>query len=155
MSFRKDEEKEKREKMVLISGTVMILVTALIGTQFIVEGRIFKDKIKSLENRGYDLNNTLNWDEYENWKQSEILDKVKGKYKAEVMQYSTWQDWKDQLKGAENAPIYDDSMWGPIFCCNQTYTIWFNTIDSRRMDGIGVVTTHYVLPDLVPENSEG
>ena len=38
MSFRRNEEKEKREKMVLITGTVMIFITALIGTQLIVEG---------------------------------------------------------------------------------------------------------------------
>ena len=59
------------------------------------------------------------------------------------------------MKSAENAAIYDDSIWGQIYSCNQTYTIWFHSIDSRKMDGIGVVTTHFVLPDQVPENSEG
>ena len=154
MAFRKNKEKEKREKMVLLSGTVMIFITALIGSQFIVEGKIFKDKLVSLENRRYDINNTLNWDEYEDWKEPEIVDKLKGKYVTKLVQASTWQDWKDQLKSAENAAIYDDSLYGTIYSCNQTYTLWFRTINSRNMDGIGVVTTHFVLPDQVPENSE-
>jgi hypothetical protein len=59
MAFRKNKEKEKREKMVLLSSTVMIFITALIGSQLIIEGKVFKDKIKSLEYRGYDINNTL------------------------------------------------------------------------------------------------
>ncbi len=154
MAFRKDKEKEKREKMVLISGTVMIIITALIGSQLIVEGKIFKDKMKSLDNRGYKLNNTLCWDDYDQWKETELLSKLKGKYNTAVIQASTWQDWKDQLKSAENAAIYDDSLYGTIYSCNQTYTLWFHTINSRNMDGVGVVTTHFVLPDQVPENSE-
>ena len=89
MAFRKNKEKEKREKMVLLSGTVMIFITALIGSQFIVEGKIFKDKIVSLENRRYDINNTLNWDEYEDWKEPEIVDKLKGKYVTKLVQAST------------------------------------------------------------------
>jgi hypothetical protein len=154
MAFRKNKEKAKREKMVLLSGTVMIFITALIGSQFIVEGKIFKDKIVSLENRRYEINNTLNWDEYDDWKEPEIVDKLKGKYVTKLVQASTWQDWKDQLKSAENAAIYDDSLYGTIYSCNQTYTLWFHTINSRNMDGVGVVTTHFVLPDQVPENSE-
>lgn len=155
MSFRKNEEQEKREKMVLISGTVMILITALIGTQLIVEGRIYGEKITSLENRKHTLNNSLNWEDYDQWIQTEVLDNLKGEYTTKVIQSGTWQDWKDNLKKAEGAAIYDDSLYGPIFHCNQTYTIWFHTIDSRKMDGIGQVTTYFVLPDLVPENSEG
>lgn len=154
MAFRKNKEKEKREKMVLLSGTVMIFITALIGSQFIVEGKIFKDKIHSLENRKYEINNTLNWDDYEEWKEPEIINKLKGKYVTKLVQASTWQDWKDQLKSAENAAIYDDSLYDTIYSCNQTYTLWFHTINSRNMDGVGIVTTHFVLPDQVPENSE-
>ena len=155
MSFRRNEEKEKREKMVLITGTVMIFITALIGTQLIVEGRIFNEKVAYLERRGYTLNDTLRWDEYEQWKQTEILDKLKGKYTTKVVQCGTWQDWKDNLKSSEGAAIYDGSLWGPVYHCNQTYTIWFHTIDSRKMDGIGEITTYFVLPDQVPENNEG
>ncbi len=154
MGFRKNEEKEKREKMVLISGTVMIFITALIGSQMIVEGRIYGDKIRSLENRKHILNNTLNWEDYDQWIQTEVIDDLKGKYMTKVIQSETWQDWKDNLKRAEGAAIYDDSIYGPIYHCNQTYTIWFHTINSRKMDGIGQVTTYYVMPDLVPENSE-
>lgn len=155
MAFRKNEEKEKREKMVLISGTVMIFITALIGSQLIVEGRIFNEKIVSLENRKYELNNSLNWDEYDRWIETEIMDHLKGDYNTKIIQSGTWQDWKDNLKKAEGAAIYDDSLYGPIYTCNQTYTIWFHTINSRKMDGMGVVTTYYVMPDLVPENNEG
>lgn len=155
MAFRKNEEKEKREKMVLISGTVMIFITALIGSQMIVEGRIYSDKITSLENRKYTLNNSLNWEDYDQWIQTEVMDNLKGEYNSKKIQCGTWQDWKDNLKKAEGAAIYDDSLYGPIYHCNQTYTIWFHTINSRKMDGVGVVTTYFVMPDLVPENSEG
>ena len=41
MGFMKNKEKEKREKMVLISGTVMIFITALISSQLIVEGKVY------------------------------------------------------------------------------------------------------------------
>jgi hypothetical protein len=155
MSFRKNKEKEKREKRVLISGTVMIFITALIGSQLIVEGKMYKEKVSYLDKRGYPINGSLCWDDYEVWTQTEILNQLKGKYNTRQLQSSTWQDWKDQLKSAENAAIYDDSLMGPIYHCNKTYTIWFNTINSRKMDGLGEVTTHFVLPDQVPENSEG
>lgn len=154
MTFRKNEEQEKREKMVLISGTVMILVTALIGTQLIVEGRLYMEKIDYLDRKGYTLDNSLCWADYDLWKQSEIIDQLKGKYDTRLVQCGTWQDWKDNLKKAENAAIYDGSLWGDLYHCNQTYTIWFSAIDSRKADGAGEVTTYFVMPDLVPENSE-
>lgn len=155
MTFRRNEKQEKREKMVLITGTVMILLTALIGTQLIVEGRVYKEKIEYLGKKGYTLDNSLCWSDYDTWKQSEVVDMLKGKYNTKLVQCGTWQDWKDSLKQSENAAVYDDSLWGDIYHCNQTYTIWFHTINSRKMDGMGLVTTHFVMPDLVPENNEG
>jgi hypothetical protein len=155
MSFRRNEEKEKREKMVLITGTVMIFITALLGTQLIVEGRVYSEKVEYLEKKGYTLDNSLKWDEYDQWKQSEILDLLKGKYETRAVQSGTWQDWKDALKKAEGAAVYDGSLWGEVYHCNQTYTIWFHSIDSRKKSGIGEVTTYFVMPDLVPENNEG
>lgn len=133
----------------------MILITALIGTQLIVEGRAYREKVTYLEKKGYTMDNSLRWEDYETWKQPEILDQLKGKYMTRVIQSGTWQDWKDSLKQAENAPVYDDSLWGPIYHCNETYTIWFHRIDSRKMDGMGEVSTYFVTPDLVPENNEG
>ena len=76
----------------LLSGTVLIFITALIGSQFIVEGKIYKDKLKSLENKGYDINNTLCWADYDQWKDTEIMGKLKGKFTTAVVQASTWQD---------------------------------------------------------------
>ena len=155
MSFRRDEEKEKREKMVLITGTVMIFVTALLGTQLIVEGRVYSEKVAYLDKKGYTLDNSLKWAEYDEWKQTEILDKVRGEFRAKAVQSGTWQDWKDALKTAEGAAVYDGSLWGPVYHCNETYTIWFHSINSRKRDGIGEVTTYFVIPDEVPENNEG
>ena len=86
MSFRRDEEKEKREKMVLITGTVMIFVTALLGTQLIVEGRVYSEKVEYLDKKGYTLDNSLKWAEYDEWKQTEILDKVRGFFSATAIQ---------------------------------------------------------------------
>ena len=62
MAHRRNPEKEKKEKMVLLSGVVMILVTALVGTQMLVEGRMYKEKVDYLDRKGYMLNNTLSWD---------------------------------------------------------------------------------------------
>ncbi len=155
MGFRKNKEKEKREKMVLISGTVIIILTALIGTQLTVEGRIYGEKVSYLERRGYILNDDLKWSEYEDWKQEEIMDQLRGEFRLKLVRCFTWQEWKDNLKSSENAAVYDDSLWGDISHCNETYTIWFHSINSRKLDGVGELTTFYVQPDEVPENSEG
>ena len=155
MAHRRNPEKEKKEKMVLLSGVVMILVTALDGTQMLVEVRVYTEKVDYLERKGYMLNNSLSWDHYESWKTKEISDKLKGEYELVALQCGSWQDFKDYLKQAKNAPIYDNSLQGPVFHDNQTYTIWFNAVNSRKRDGMGVVTTYYVMPDQVPANNEG
>jgi len=48
----------KREKMVLITGTVLIFITAIIGSQFMVIGKVYLEKVKFLETKGYELNGT-------------------------------------------------------------------------------------------------
>ena len=154
MAHRRNPEKEKKEKMVLLSGVVMILVTALVGTQMLVEGRVYKEKMDYLDRKGYMLNNTLSWDGYESWKHTEVSDKLKGEYEMKVVQCGSWQDFKDFLNQAKNAPIYDDSLWGSVYHDNQTYTIWFHAVNSRKTSGLATVTTYFVMPDLVPENNE-
>lgn len=115
MAHRRNPEKEKKEKMVLLSGVVMILVTALVGTQMLVEGRMYKEKVDYLDRKGYMLNNTLSWDGYESWKHTEVSDKLKGEFEMKVVQCGSWQDFKDFLNQAKNAPIFDDSLWGSVY----------------------------------------
>ena len=59
----------KREKMVLITGTVLIFITAIIGSQFMVMGKVYFEKVKFLETKGYELNGTLSWSDYDSWSQ--------------------------------------------------------------------------------------
>jgi len=132
----------------------MILVTALVGTQMLVEGRVYMDKVDYLERKGYMLDNTLRWDDYETWKNTEVSDKLKGQFEMKVVQCGSWQDFKDYLKQAKNAPIYDDSLWGSVYHDNQTYSIWFHAINSRNTSGMATITTYHVLPDQVPANNE-
>ena len=55
----------KREKMLLITGTVLIFITAIIGSQFMVMGKVYLEKVKFLETKGYELNGTLSWSDYD------------------------------------------------------------------------------------------
>ncbi len=125
----------------------MILVTALVGTQMLVEGRVYMDKVDYLEMKGYTLNNTLSWDGYESWKHNEVSDKLKGEYEMIVVKCGSWQDFKDFLMQAKNAPIYDDSLWGPVYHDNQKYTIWFHAINSMKTNGMATITTYFVIPN--------
>ena len=54
----------KKEKMVLITGTVMIFIAAILGTQFTVLGRVYIEKVKFMENKGSPLAalGSLNWE---------------------------------------------------------------------------------------------
>lgn len=65
---------------------VIILVTALVGTQMLVEGRMYKEKVDYLDMKWYMLNNTLNWDGYQPWKHTEVSDKLKGEFEMKVVQ---------------------------------------------------------------------
>ena len=137
----------KKEKMVLITGTVLIFVAAIMGTQFMVMGRIFTEKVKFLENKGYEIDNTVAWSEYDTWIQGINTEKFRGKMADDVREVSDWLEWYSLLKEAEKAPIYDESLYGPVYQCDESYCLWFITVDSRLADGKGHIQTYVIFPD--------
>ncbi|TFH18903.1 hypothetical protein E4H04_01915 [Candidatus Bathyarchaeota archaeon] len=137
----------KREKMVLITGTVLIFITAILGSQFMAMGKVYSQKVKFLETKGYELNGTLSWDDYETWSQWINEKNFKGKMNIEYRQVMDWTEFYGLLKEAEKAPIYDDSLYGPIYHNADGYCIWFQTVNSRRADGKGFIQTYVIFPD--------
>jgi len=137
----------KREKMVLITGTVLIFITAIIGSQFMVMGKVYLEKVKFLETKGYELNGTLSWSDYDSWSQWINEKEFRGKMNMEYRQVMDWTEWYALLKEAEKAPIYDDSLYGPIYKGENEYCLWFQTVDSRRADGKGFIQTYVIFPE--------
>ena len=65
----------------------------------------------------------------------------------EYRQVMDWTEWYSLLKEAEKAPIYDDSLYGPIYKGENEYCLWFQTADSRRADGKGFIQTYVIFPE--------
>ena len=145
MPVRKEKD-FKREKMVLLTGTVLIFVTALIGSQFLVLGKVYFEKLEYVERQKYELNGTLKWADYEEWIE-ELRQDFKGKVNTEVKQVEDWSEWYALLKKAEHAPVYDDSLYGPVFHDDEGFVLWFNMIDSRGSERRGTLTTVVIIPD--------
>ncbi len=137
----------RKEKMVLITGTVLIFLAAILGTQFMVFGRVYMEKLELLENKGYEVDGSVKWTDYDTWIQSLNEDKFNGKMATNVREVMDWMEWYGLLKEAEKAPIYDDSLYGPIYHCDESLCLWFNTVDSRRADGKGHIQTYVIFPD--------
>ena len=137
----------KKEKMVLITGTVLIFVAAILGTQFTVFGRIYLEKVKFMENKMYELNGSLAWSDYEVWIQDINTEYFRGKMADDVREVMDWMEWYSLLKEAEKAPIYDESLYGPIYYCDESYCLWFLTVDSRMADGKGHIQTYVIFPE--------
>ncbi len=137
----------KKEKMVLITGTVMIFIAAILGTQFTVFGRVYLEKLKFMETKMYELDGSLTWTEYDIWIQDINTEFFKGKMADDVREVMDWMEWYSLLKQAEKAPIYDESLYGPIYYCDESYCIWFLTVDSRMADGKGHIQTFVIFPD--------
>jgi hypothetical protein len=137
----------KKEKMVLITGTVMIFIAAIAGTQFTVLGRVYIEKLKFMENKGYELNGSVPWSEYDTWVQDINTETFRGKMADDVREVMDWMEWYGLLKEAEKAPIYDESLFGPVHYCDESYCLWFITVDSRIADGKGHIQTYVIFPE--------
>ena len=136
----------KKEKMVLITGTVLIFVTAILGSQFMVMGKVYSEKLRYMESKGYELNGTVQWSEYEEWIEWVNQKEFKGKMATDVREVMDWMEWYGLLKEAEKAPIYDDSFYGTIYHSEESYCIWFMTVNSRQADGKGHIQTYVIFP---------
>jgi hypothetical protein len=64
----------------------MIQVMTRVGTQMLVEVRMYKEKVDYLDRKGYMLSNTLIWDGYESWKHTEVREQLKGEFEMNVVQ---------------------------------------------------------------------
>ncbi len=137
----------KREKMVLITGTVLIFIAAIVGSQFMVWGKVYNEKIKFLTSKGYTLDTSYSWSQYDTWSQEINDDNFRGQMNMEYRQVMDWTEWYGLLKEAEKAPIYDESIYGPIYIDDEVYSIWFQTVDSRRADGKGFIQTYVIFPE--------
>ncbi|MCB2173581.1 hypothetical protein KQH65_12660, partial [archaeon] len=102
----------KKEKMVLITGTVFIFVAAILGTQMMVNGRVYIEKVEFLERKGYILNTTVAWSNYETWIDNVNRNEFKGKMTTEYREVTDWTEFYALLRESEKAPIFDDSFYG-------------------------------------------
>jgi hypothetical protein len=136
----------RQEKMVLITGTVLIFIAAILGTQFMAMGKVYFEKAKFLENKGYEINTTVNWNNYDQWIDSVNKENFKGRYATDVREVTDWMEWYGMLKDAQNAAIYDDSLYGQIHGCTENYCLWFTTVNSRSSDGMGHLQTYVIFP---------
>jgi len=137
----------KKEKMVLITGTVFIFVAAILGTQMMVNGRVYIEKVEFLERKGYILNTTVAWSNYETWIDNVNRNEFKGKMTTEYREVTVWTEFYALLRESEKAPIFDDSFYGTIYHCPESCCIWFMTINSRLADGKGRIQTYVIFPD--------
>ena len=137
----------KKEKMVLITGTVMIFIAAIVGSQFMVMGKIFYEKMKFMENKNYEMDGSVAWTDYDSWIQNVNVEYFRGKMNDDVREVTDWMEWYGLLKEAENAPIYDDSLFGPVQYCEESFCFWFITVDSRLADGKGHIQTLVIFPE--------
>ena len=137
----------KKEKMVLITGTVFIFIAAILGTQMMVNGRVYIEKVEFLERKGYILNTTVAWSNYETWIDNVNRNEFKGKMTTEYREITDWTEFYALLRESEKAPIFDDSFYGTIYHCPESCCIWFMTINSRLADGKGRIQTYVIFPD--------
>lgn len=66
-------------KKILIGGTLVILVAALAGSQFFVEGRVYYEKVEALRSRGCEMNGTIPWSSLDAWEEQ-----VKEKFRYKI-----------------------------------------------------------------------
>ena len=141
--FKKDDKKEK--KMILAVGLLIAVVLAVAGTQMSVSGREFARKIRLLEARGYEIDETLAWGDMEAWEES-IQRKYKNAVRIERKEIEDWNEFYGIFRDSVRAPVFDHSIYDSIHCCDEAYVIWFSTVYLRGSSQ-GTFITYYILPD--------
>lgn len=141
--FKKDDKKEK--KTILAVGLLIAVVLAVAGTQMSVSGKEFARKIKLLEARGYELDETLAWGDMEEWEEG-IHIKYKNAVRIERKEIEDWNEFYGLFRDSVRAPVFDHSIYDSIHCCDEAYVIWFSTVYLRGSSQ-GTFITYYILPD--------
>jgi hypothetical protein len=141
--FKKDDKKEK--KVILAVGLLIAVVLAVAGTQMSVSGKEFARKVKLLEARGYELDETLAWGDMEEWEES-IHIKYKNAVRIERKEIEDWIEFYGLFRDSVRAPVFDHSIYDSIHCCDEACVIWFSTVYLRGSSQ-GLFMTYYILPD--------
>ncbi len=133
--------------MVLVTGTVVILVSVLLGSQFMVEGKVYNERVAFLRKKGYEVNTTVSWSDYEEWIDWVNRRYFKGRMNSDVREVEDWMEWYGLLKEAEKAMVYDDSIFEDIHACDENHCLWFITVNSRGTDHVGHIQTYVIFPE--------
>ena len=133
-------------KRILIVGTLVILVAALAGSQFFVEGRVYYEKVAALRSRGYEMNETVPWSGIDAWEE-QVREKYRYRINVERKEVTDWDIFYSYLKTAAGKVEYDGSIYDGVHFYDETYTIWFSTIQLRSTSKKGEVLTYYIFPD--------
>jgi hypothetical protein len=141
--FKKDDKKEK--KMILAIGLLIAVVLAVAGTQMSVSGREYTRKVKLLEARGYELDETLAWSDIDEWEES-IKIKYKNDVRIERKEIEDWTEFYGIYRDSLSTPVYDYSLYDSIHGCGEEYVIWFSTVYLRGSRQ-GRFITFYIYPD--------
>jgi len=144
VAYRKRDEK-KEKKMILAAGLFIAVVLAVAGTQMSVRGREYHKRVKLLESRGYDVDETVAWsgiDEYE----EEVAQRFKNSVRIERQEITEWTEFYLLFRDALSAPVYDYSIHDGIHCSEDEYVIWFSTVYLRGSSQ-GRFVTYYTIPD--------
>jgi hypothetical protein len=67
-----------------------------------------------MENKGYELDGSVAWSDYDIWVQDINTEFFRGKMADDVREVMDWMEWYSLLNEAEKAPIYDNSLYGPV-----------------------------------------
>jgi hypothetical protein len=135
----------KQNKRILVVGAAIILALAAAGSQMFVAGRVYYEKVRQLEERGYELNGTLPWSEMDAWEEG-VREKYRYRINVERKEAASWDEFYVLLKTASNKAEYDGSIYDKVHYCDESYVIWFSAIQLRSSQK-GSVTTYYCTPD--------
>lgn len=140
---KKDDKKEK--KMILAAGLVIAVVLAVAGTQMSVRGREYAKRMKLLEARGYEIDETVGWGEIDEYEE-EVAERFKDAVRFERREIQEWTEFYLMFRDALTAPVYDYSIHDSIHCSEDEYVIWFSAVYLRGSSQ-GRFITYYIIPD--------
>ena len=140
---KKDDKKEK--KMILAIGLVIAVVLAVAGTQMSVSGREYAKRVKLLEARGYEIDETVAWGEIDEYEEG-IKTRFKDAVRIERREIEEWTEFYLMFRDTLGAPVYDYSIHDSIHCSEDEYVIWFSTVYLRGSSQ-GRFITYYIIPD--------
>ena len=141
--FRKDDKKEK--KMILAIGLVIAVVLAVAGTQMSVSGREYAKRVKVLEARGYEIDETVAWGEIDEYEE-QVKERFKDSVRIERREIVEWTEFYLMFRDSLGASVYDYSIHDGIHCSEDEYVIWFSTVYLRGSSQ-GRFITYYIIPD--------